>query len=194
MDKALNRGYVLLPLAAPHRPPGRAGLHQALDRASSLGPLPAAVEATPRMTHEQSARERSAPRSMHFGCPDWRENRLPAESMILHVGPLGSLEGNRSALIAQSGWKVQDTVEATDAARRRSFAPRLGSYRRSFGSEARSSGSRLGPNLARRRSRITWRRASETAMAAPPAAVSTHPSAIPMATEARPRAQSTVKT
>ena len=55
MDKALNRGYVLLPLAAPHRPPGRAGLHQALDRASSLGPLPAAVEATPRMTHEQSS-------------------------------------------------------------------------------------------------------------------------------------------
>ena len=54
MDKALNRGYVLLPLAAPHRPPGRAGLHQALDRASSLGPLPAAVEATPRMTHETS--------------------------------------------------------------------------------------------------------------------------------------------
>ena len=54
MDKALNRGYVLLPLAAPHRPPGRAGLHQALDRASSLGPLPAAVEAPPRMTHEHS--------------------------------------------------------------------------------------------------------------------------------------------
>src|SRR5436309_3661258 len=53
MDKALNRGYVLLPLAAPHRPPGRAGLLQALHRASSDGPLPAAVEAPPRMTPEQ---------------------------------------------------------------------------------------------------------------------------------------------
>ena len=54
IDKALNRGYVLLPLRGTSPPPGRAGLHQALDRASSLGPLPAAIEALPRMTYEQS--------------------------------------------------------------------------------------------------------------------------------------------
>src|SRR4029077_16948061 len=56
IDKALNRGYVLLPLRGTSPPPGRAGLHQALDGASSLGPLPAAVEAPPRMTYEQSVR------------------------------------------------------------------------------------------------------------------------------------------
>ena len=43
--QALNRGYVLLPLRGTSPPPGRAGLLQALARASSLGPLPTAVEA-----------------------------------------------------------------------------------------------------------------------------------------------------
>jgi hypothetical protein len=46
IDKALKRGYVLLPLRGTSPPPGRAGLLQALARASSLGPLPTAVEAT----------------------------------------------------------------------------------------------------------------------------------------------------
>ena len=53
IDKALNRGYVLLPLRGTSPPPGRAGLHQALHRACSLGPLPTAVEALPG-TYEQS--------------------------------------------------------------------------------------------------------------------------------------------
>jgi hypothetical protein len=93
MDKALNRGYVLLPLAAPHRPPGRAGLHQALDRASSLGPLPAAVEATPRMTHEQSA------------APTWRP-----PSTVSHELPSGKHKSRSLAGIARtaaSGVKQQ---------------------------------------------------------------------------------------
>ena len=47
IDKALNRGYVLLPLAAPHhRREGLVFLWPS-DRASNRGPLPAAVEATP---------------------------------------------------------------------------------------------------------------------------------------------------
>ena len=55
IDKALNRGYVLLPLRGTSPPPGGAGLLEALARASSLGPLPTAVEAGTIMAYEQSA-------------------------------------------------------------------------------------------------------------------------------------------
>jgi hypothetical protein len=110
MDKALNRGYVLLPLAAPHRPPGRAGLHQALDRASSLGPLPAAVEAPPRMTHEPSGES-------EWECPlvraeatarvEWAVGDLVA-SLLANKSPWrplihGSRLGDNAAVITTCG-------------------------------------------------------------------------------------------
>ena len=46
IDRPSKRGYVLWPLRGTSPPPGGAGLHQALHGASTLGPLPTAVEAT----------------------------------------------------------------------------------------------------------------------------------------------------
>jgi hypothetical protein len=56
IDKALRWGYVLLPLAAPHH--RREGLvfRWPSDKGKRyVGPLPAAVEATTRMTYELSS-------------------------------------------------------------------------------------------------------------------------------------------
>jgi hypothetical protein len=47
IDKALKRGYVLLPLAAPHHRRAGLGLLSALHTGKDSWPSPAAVEATP---------------------------------------------------------------------------------------------------------------------------------------------------
>jgi hypothetical protein len=47
IDKALNRGYVLLPLVGTSPPPGEASLLLALYTGKVSWPSPAAVEATP---------------------------------------------------------------------------------------------------------------------------------------------------
>jgi hypothetical protein len=47
IDKALERGYVLLPLVGTSPPPGEASLLLALHRGKVSWPSPAAVEATP---------------------------------------------------------------------------------------------------------------------------------------------------
>jgi hypothetical protein len=59
IDKALNRGYVLSPLAAPHHRQEGLVFRWPSDKGKQyVGPLLAAVEATPRMTYETSCGSR----------------------------------------------------------------------------------------------------------------------------------------
>ena len=95
--QALNRGYVLLPLRGTSPPPGGAGLLPALARASSLGPLPAAVEATTRMTYEQS-HAHTAP------APLWERTRAPPLAMF----KLPLVRGNPAEVVRNRGADAQD--------------------------------------------------------------------------------------
>jgi hypothetical protein len=85
IDKALNRGYVLSPLTAPHHRRDGLVFRGPSDKGKQSRPSPGGGRGNPSLTYEQSFAK--GPVSAHWGSPARRRPRLAADVEQVWRGP-----------------------------------------------------------------------------------------------------------